>query len=243
MIIILVHSTGRSGTALIANYFGGTTKEGKWMFRNNTAIAHEPFEDLEGYHTAISDVKSGRNTNICEVVEKKIKEIDIKGYDTLLITDNKLGRWFYNDLFCLGVKIRIIYLYRNENDVIKSLKRTNTKQSMWWAYQPSDKDALTDRTIDPFWFHVKETAARWQEKRKRLKAGDYIEILFERFLEDRKYRKKLEKFVGLRGNENILGKKINYSLPFLRDRFYSDISFPRYVKLVFMRIKRKYINK
>jgi len=219
MKIITVFSTGRSGTALIAQYFGGKIrKRREWKFRENYAISHEPFDDLKQYWQAISSVKRGEEAQISAMINELKK---FEKYNTLLITDNKLGRWFYDDLRRLGTETKIIYLYRNENDVIKSLKKTNKPTTMGWAYQASDKYSLTDRTIDPFWYHIKETEKRWIEKRKRLKAEDYVEISFDHFIKDKEHREKLAKFIGLSGYEHMLRRRINYNLPFVKGRVYS----------------------
>lgn len=214
MELIVVFSTGRCGTALIAQYFGGLLKsKSEWKVRRNVAISHEPFDSLVEYWAAISDIKRGEKAEVGNIITEELRKV--AGCNRFLISDNKLGRWFMDDLQLSGLIIKAIYLTRDENEVINSLKRVSPEIGTGWCYESSDIYSLTDRTLDPYWYHVKETSAQWFENRKKLRAGQYIEVSLERFLKDREQRKKLEAFVGLSGCEDLLKRKTNRSLPFL----------------------------
>jgi len=213
MKIIVVFSTGRSGTALLAQYFGGLFKnKNEWKRRKNFAIAHEPFDESNEYKGAVTAVKNGGKTGIAEFIIKELRKF--VSCDNFFITDNKLGRWFLDDLHRAGIETKIIYLYRNDKKTARSLKRSCSKRGTGWCFESSDANNITDTKLDPYRFHIEETKARWLRARKKLKSEQYIEVSFERFLKDRESRKKLEIFVGISGYEDLLTEKVNISLPF-----------------------------
>ena len=208
MRIIVVHSTGRSGTALFAQYLGGLKdNKSEWKIRGNFLVSHEPFDESKEYSALIAAAKEGKKTRIVDFIIKELKKFD--PCDNFLITDNKIGRWFLDDLQHVGIEVKVIYLYCDEKKTARSLKRSCRKEGTRWCYESSDANNITDRKLDPYRFHIEETKARWLRARKRLKSEQYIEVSFERFLKDRELRKKVEKFVGLSGYEDLLGTKIS----------------------------------
>jgi len=220
MEFIFVFSTGRSGTALLAQYFGGVFKNKyTWNYRDNIAIAHEPFDELEEYSQAIKDIKQGKDPKVAGFLLRELEKN--KKCDKYLITDNKLGRWFWDDFCREGIKIRMIYLLRNERDVVRSLQHT-FPNGIFWGYQPTDANSLVDRTLPPPWYHVKETSAQWIKIREKLASDQYIEISFERFLKEKAERERLQNFVRISGYDNLLKHRINTHIPFFGMAGYGD---------------------
>ncbi len=233
---IIVFGTGRCGTALLAQYFGGVTNsKSEWRCRDNTAIAHEPFDNKKGYWKVIDDVKKGRQSQFV----KDILMVELEKFQNcnqFFITDSKLGRWFLDDFLDSRLETRVVYLHRDERAVVRSMRKFCRKWGLRWCYQTTDAQSSVNRTLDPYWYHVKETSSRWQKARDKLRPEQYVEVSFERFLIDRKHRTELEAFVGLSGYEDLLKIKVNpsqnrieefiYKLIGLLKRLFGAVTFP-----------------
>ncbi len=208
---IIVFSTGRSGTALLAQYFGGLfSHKGLWKMRNGTAIAHEPFDEMKRYWEVVDNVKKGLESSfVRDILRPSLKSLG--ECDQFLITDNKIGRWFLSDFMELGIETRVIYLYRHEEAVVKSMRKFCRRWGTRWCHELSDADNLVHRRLDPYWYHVKETQARWSKAKERLDIKQYIEVSFESFLADRRRRSEVEAFVGLMGYEDMMKIRVNVS--------------------------------
>jgi hypothetical protein len=208
---IIVFSTGRCGTALLAQYFGGVTNSKcEWRFRDNTAIAHEPFDNVKRYWEVIDDVKKGKKSWFIKGI-LMVQLEKLQNCRQFVITDNKLGRWFLDDFLYSKLETKVIYLHRDERAVVRSMRKFCRKWGSRWCYQKSDAHSSVNRTMDPYWYHVKETSSRWRKAQDKLRPGQYMEVSFERFLTERKHRTELEAFVGLSGYEDLLKVKVNPS--------------------------------
>lgn len=215
MELILVFSSGRCGTAFLAQYFGGIFKDKhEWKIRDKFAVAHEPFDDLEEYWRAIKAIREGREVEIKEILIKKFAKIE--RCNKFLITDNKLARWFLRNFLNVRIELKVIYFYRsNEKALINSLKKSYQDTGFNWAYKNTDMHSLSDRSLDPFRYHIEETKAQWVEVKKKFYSKQYIEVSFESFLTNKNERERVEEFIGLTGFEKLLKKKVNISLPLL----------------------------
>lgn len=208
---IIVFGTGRCGTALLAQYFGGVTNSKcEWRCRDSTAIAHEPFDNMEKYWEVINDVKTGKQSwFVKDILMVQLEKF--QNCNQFFITDNKFGRWFLDDFLDSRLETKVIYLHRDERAVVRSMRRFCRKWGLRWCHQTNDAHSSVNRTLDPYWYHVKETSSRWQKARDKLSPEQYMEVSFERFLTDRKHRTELEAFVGLSGYEDLLKIKVNPS--------------------------------
>jgi hypothetical protein len=220
MELIIVFSTGRSGTALLGQYFGGLLQNRiAWNFRGNIAIAHEPFDELRQYRQTIKEIKEGKHPESIQfLLDEMEKNRKCSKY---FITDNKLGRWFWKYFLEKGINLKVIYLFRNDKKTVKSIK-TNFPQGIWWGYEPTDAFALTPPGLDFAWYHVKEAQEKWEKVREQLAPDHYIEVSFEKFLKDKAERERVQKFVGLTGFENLVDVKINVGIPFFGLSGYGD---------------------
>ena len=211
MRVTLVFSTGRSGTAFLARYFGGDAADRTdWSVRGGTAVAHEPFDSMGEYWEAVRKYKRTGKASLPEAVWSELLEKE--DVSRFLITDNKLGRWFLSGFLKPNITVKVIYLYRNDNAVVRSIRRTEKDLGTVWRHESEDADLLTREVEDSAWLHVKETAARWEAIREKLPPRQYIEVSLEEFTGSRECRRKVEQFVGLDGIESFVSKKINSSV-------------------------------
>ena len=210
MEVILVFSTGRSGTAFLARYFGGDAADRTdWCLRSGTAVAHEPFDSMPEYWKAVRECKSNGNACLPDRVWDGLREQEVSRF---LITDNKLGRWFIDEFLRSNIDTKVIYLYRDENAVVRSIRRTEQALGTVWRYESEDASLLTGGVEDAVLLHVKETAAKWKATRQKLRPEQYMEISLENFTQSREVRHQVEQFVGLEGIESFVSKKVNASM-------------------------------
>ena len=207
--LYLVFGTGRCGTSLLAQYFGGVAENQRdWRRAGEDLVAHEPFESVDVFWDRVKEAKRGEKTSFVEKV--LLPALERQGNCRYcLLTDNKLGRWFVLDALEYGIDTRVIYVHRTPEDVLPSLRKcTVGMETLYWCYEPTDVNTIV-KEEDPHLFHIKETAKQWERLRAQLEPHQYLEVSFERFISDRSHRREVEQFFNMQGNEHLIERKTN----------------------------------
>ena len=135
---ICVFTTGRSGTALLSQVFGGNLWEKrKYHYKNNNLVCHEawdtkdiPIPELKEEPSLSTDRAMSLQKNfIDKQIEIAQKEYpDMKKY---FVTDMRIGRFFSHYVSKLP-KSKIIYIERDRKEVVNSfMKRWNDRLELY----------------------------------------------------------------------------------------------------------------
>jgi hypothetical protein len=229
-------TTGRTGTGLLSQCFGLQMWE-KLNLRENGAcvVAHEPWVDIPVEKAKRVDIYSEDMYDFSNLYFKqKLQEISFKfkKANSIFITDHKIGRFFGPFLSKSDFNFKVIYVKRDEREVVESFnkKRLIKEKSLtkdrydryisrlWSAnrYHPSDfsstsrpEDAWNNLSFDEknYWY-VKETELQWKKFKEGLSSEDYLEIYL-----DPKYSEiemdSISSFLNLKYDKSLLKIKAN----------------------------------
>ena len=227
MTFICTFTTGRSGTAWLTQLFSGV----KWQKReiitnNNNAITHENWK--------ISIIPDIKKLGMChpksiqlqlDCINKNLRD---ESFDNYMTTAHVIGRYFGYSLSHIK-DYKIIYLERNEDDVVKSfITRLNKKKEsndyikfvndMWskLLYHPSDKDTIITVSLEEWeTYSVKqkiewywhETRRQWLKLKGFLDPNRFIEITYENMIQNK--FDKLSDFIGIPINTEYVNVRVN----------------------------------
>ena len=202
MTFICVFTTGRSGTAFLAQVFGMSAWSKNRIYNiNQDFITHENWTGFPIYRLKKLVLDSTESIEIQrEFLEMNLYNFECSNDSKYFITDHKIGRFFGHSLPYLKCNYKIIYLERNKADVIASFlgrwknhrKCRNNYEEFYnklWAivfYTPLDAFAInrvknwnnyTDKQkLEWYW---DETKLQWENLKKKLDNNAYIEVKFE----------------------------------------------------------------
>ena len=235
--IYFLFTTGRTGTALLAQCFG-LKKWSKKQFSKNAEciVAHEPWLDIPVDKMKLVDIYSEEAFDIAEpYLQEKFYEINktFPEANALFLTDHKIGRYFGPYIANSDLNFKIIYIERDCTDVSRSFdkKRIAKKkelddarykrylQRMWShnKYHPSDLSVI-NKVSEPVWlkysfeekffWYAEETALQWYRLKSILSQENFLEIKLNKAYV-KKDLENISKFLDIEYDKNLFNIRAN----------------------------------
>ena len=236
--IIFVYSTGRCGTAYLAQVFG----QEKWSTRmsaspiKNISVMHEKFSIERSISKALKDMNplSKESLDIQRVYIKRIlKENEDK--ERIFITSSSIGRFCSYFIVNVHQNYKCIYLDRDIVPLINSWTRRfqnflevcgekdfniyireKFRNSM---FAPSDKFSIlqmkeikwSELSIeDKLKWHTQETKERWKLLKQHIDSKKFIETTYEKIITEDGLDE-ISDFIDLPYSKELMKVRVNQS--------------------------------
>lgn len=236
--LIFVYSTGRCGTAYLAQVFGQEPWRKNMLASpsKHILVLHEkisiPFRILE-----VIKEKDPRCKSCLDIQRNYFQTILIQGSDPskILVTSNSIGRFCGYFIVNVHQNYKCIYIERDEEDFIDSIMRrienfknkyreknfnfyirqrfnTTTFSPLDYnSFNKLDKKEWEILSIeDKFRWHWKETKERWNDLKKDMTPNRYIETSYEKIVTEEGLDE-ISNFIGIPYSKKSMKVRVNQS--------------------------------
>lgn len=236
--LIFVYSTGRCGTAYLAQVFG----QQRWS-KNMVA---EPSKHILVLHEKVSipyrilevlNEKDHYSKMSTDIQRSYFQSILIQGSDPykILVTSNSIGKFCCYFIVTVHQNYKCIYIERNEEEYIDSVMRkmknfkdkfgdknfnfyirqkfntTTFSPSNYNSINKLDEKEWNELSLeDKLRWHWKETKARWKKFKKIMDTDKYIETTYEKIITEEGLDE-LSNFINLPYSKELMKVRVNQS--------------------------------